>query len=247
MKVSSKQVEQSLESSRIAFENAKNRQDIKDKLATFNYDDRRLDDGLAIWTQTNEKYHAQRLLYGESMELTKQFNEKFEAEKTRYMDYRKLSKRAFVGKSDAGIPEIIRVNQQVKKTIQGFLIQARDFYRNVLKRPDIMEKVSIFGLNDVKMQEGLAGLEELERLNVRQKEKQGGAERATRVRDDAFKELNACYYDFVEACKIALRDSPQLREVLGILERSAPKKKKKEEAPVANPTPVLFDNSGMGE
>jgi len=48
----------------------------------------------------------------------------------------------------------------------------------------------------------------------------GEAQRATVVRDDATRALRAHAGELAEVAKVALADQPQLREVLGLRERS---------------------------
>ncbi|MGE5341956.1 MAG: hypothetical protein ACM3SY_10815 [Candidatus Omnitrophota bacterium] len=238
MDVKNYRVESLLEKAKVGFQIARDREDIRLSLAHLGYESTRLEELVGVYNQTNDKYLFQKEVYAQSATTTAHRNEKLKEEQTRYMDFRTLAFKAFIDPADKKYHELLGISMGMSKSMQGFITQARHFYQNALKRKEIMDKLSYFAITPEKLQAGLTGLEELEKLNNLQIANAGDAQRATRERDDSYKKLVVAYSTFVAATKIGLRQTPQLREVLGITERSVPIRKRKasnEETPDENP------------
>ncbi len=230
MNLSSRQVNSLVNKALTGYTNARERQDIIEKIVHFGYSDEHLGEEIEITNQVFEKAQTQKLLYGDFTQLQKTFILRLNEEKKRYQGYRKMAKLKFVGNLFP-FREILRINQPMKRTFSGFIAQASDLYDNIIKRPTILEKLQDIGFTIEKMQQGLDKIAELKQLESKKISIEGDAQRATRIREDAFNDLKNRFSSFVTASKICLEDFPQLREVLGIMERSSPIRKKKTAEP----------------
>jgi hypothetical protein len=237
MRLSNKEIENLLEKTQLAFVNAQNRADIKEKMAADGCSDAQLQAAIDLRSRLEAKYLEGMKLRGEVKEFTDQYNRKFEAEYTRYIDMRDYSRKCLRGKTNEAVRDSLRISGDVNGTFSGFAVQAKELYQVISTRSDIQEKVAKFAITPGKAQEGLNGIAELEWLNTQQQQKEGDAQRALRERDDLYKELFAFYSDIKTIAVKTLRNLPQLREVMGILERTKPLRKKKKEEPVT-PEPV---------
>ncbi|MGE5341541.1 MAG: hypothetical protein ACM3SY_08660 [Candidatus Omnitrophota bacterium] len=248
MDIRNRQIEALLEKAKLAFENAKEQEEIKLCISRFGYEDNRLQELIGLYSETNDKYLSQKRLYGLCAEISGQCNEKWKVEQTRYMDYRTIAFRAFSGPADQKYYDSLGIGAEMARSMQGFISQARHFYQNAISRKDILDRLAYFVVKAEDLQAGLTGLNELERLNNLQVANAGLAQRATKTRDDSYKNLLSAYTSFVKISKIGLRGSPQLREVLGIRERSVPVRKRENsdnQPPDTNPAAAEASDAGL--
>ena len=94
------------------------------------------------------------------------------------------------------------------------------FYENALAQQALLDRFAELGLTAEKLQEGKAKVEAAALAEHAQEVARGKAQEATRVRDEAFAALKVWMDDYLTVAKVALRDAPQLAEMLGILVRS---------------------------
>lgn len=208
-----------------SYENARGNQEILDKISFYGYTDEQISLEIQSVKDLFDKAQKQISLYGEFHELQNEFVIRFKEEHKRYMGYRKMARLNLIGKL-LPFQETLRINQSVKQDFAGFIAQAKDLYTTLINRPTILEKLQSFGFTVEKMQEGLDKLQQLKELESRKTAVKGSTQRATKVRNEAYNEIQNRYFSFVTSAKICLEELPQLREVLGILERSVPIRKK---------------------
>lgn len=101
---------------------------------------------------------------------------------------------------------------------EGLLAQAEAFYRMLEADPSLAE--GIRGLNAAAVTDGLARVAAARKAYDAQARETGEAQRATHLRDDAAGRLRAHASELAEVARVGLADYPQLREKLGLLERS---------------------------
>ena len=107
-----------------------------------------------------------------------------------------------------------------KRDLSGWMEEARQFYTNARANEEIMEKLSGFGVTDEELEQGLRLVDEVEKSAARHEMLKGETVRATQDRDSAFKKFMAWMGDFKRICRVALADTPQKLESLGIKVRS---------------------------
>ena len=94
------------------------------------------------------------------------------------------------------------------------------FYANALDSNDIQAGLARFGVTTENLQQTQALVNDVEKKHNIQLQEKGEAQQATKVRDEAFDTMQEWMSDFVAVARIALEDSPQYLEVLGIVEPS---------------------------
>jgi len=115
-------------------------------------------------------------------------------------------------------------------TQDGWLDQASSLYANLESDEKLLQKMAQFGYTAQKIRGEEALLDALrEKIQLQAKET-GEAQSATRERDKKIKELDSYVSNLRAIAKVAFYDSPQELEKLGIIARSAPRKKKAEAA-----------------
>lgn len=243
MRVTNSSIEKLLKEAGIAFQNVNDRTDIKEKLVPYGYDDTRIQAMIENQKDTNVKYLDMLIKYATARECTLNLYEKTEEEKKRYLDLKIMALNSLPGDKNTGIRERLGINSQLVLDYKSFVIQCEQFYKHALNNQDILDTLTTFGTTEEKLQLGLTGIEDLKLLKRKQKEAQGEAQKATKQRDKSSKELDTRYKELKKVCKVALRDEPQLREVLGFLERSAPLKKKPAEVVPEDGTQPIVDST----
>ena len=88
-------------------------------------------------------------------------------------------------------------------------------YNGILKDTDYKSALAKKGIVEAMLVAQKAGFENLANVGAIQKKETGEAQAATDVRDTALHTFEEWMSDFKELAKVALSDSPQLREQLG--------------------------------
>ncbi|MGE5340937.1 MAG: hypothetical protein ACM3SY_05580 [Candidatus Omnitrophota bacterium] len=226
MNSTNKRVDELLERARSGFENAKNNENIKMMISPYGYEENRLQGLLDLRSETNGRYLERKQKYAMRLQTSSLYAAKLKEERTRYVDYKKFALMAFSDTSDRQYFETLGLGGGKTKQRLGFVSQAKHFYQNALGQQKILDKLAYFLITPEKLQEGLAGIEELERLQAAKVAVSGEVQIATLERNNACQKLQKAYANFIETSKIGLRNVPQLREILGIRDSNTPTRKR---------------------
>lgn len=104
--------------------------------------------------------------------------------------------------------------KRISRKVEAWLLQASEFYRIAAIYSDTLAP---HGLGPEEISQSAATIEALSASRNQRIMKKGDAEEATRLRDQSLKALKLWMRDFRTIAKVALRDSPQLMEALGIV------------------------------
>jgi anion-transporting ArsA/GET3 family ATPase len=107
-----------------------------------------------------------------------------------------------------------------KRSLSGWLEQARAFYTNLLGDSGFLTALSAYGYTQAKLEQEAALVEQVIAKHMAQKKEMGEAQEATAMRDKALDNLAKWISDFRAVVKVALEEDPQQLEKLGILARS---------------------------
>lgn len=102
-----------------------------------------------------------------------------------------------------------------KRTLNGWLDQARRFYNNMLRTPDFVAAMTPFSYAQTKLEAESALVEAVATASELQDKERGEAQEATKLRDAKMDELDQWMADFKAIAEIALAASPQQLEKLG--------------------------------
>jgi len=202
----------------VAIDNAISNSDVKSLLAVFGYDDTRLNEGKTLLDTTNQLQQTQQKEYGDQFEATGTLKEAWEKADKTYMRFVKIARIAL--KADHALYQQLNLSGIRKKTLSGWLAQAKQFYLNALSDTKVLEKMADFGMTQANIEAGKTMLEETEAANAAQEKEKGEAQQATQERDKAMDNLEDWLSDFFAIARIALEEKPQLLENLGIKEPS---------------------------
>jgi hypothetical protein len=202
----------------VAISNAISDTEVKPLLAVYGYDDTRLNEGKTLLDTANQLQQTQQKEYGDQFEATEALNQVREQADSEYMRSIKIGRVAL--KSHHALVQKLDINGTRKKSLSGWLAQAKQFYLNALTDATVIEKMTAFGITLEKLETGKTLIEETETANAAREKEKGEAQQATLERDKATDELDEWMSDFISIARIALEEKPQLLEKLGIVEPS---------------------------
>ncbi|MEQ6121592.1 hypothetical protein [Reichenbachiella sp. MALMAid0571] len=202
----------------VAIDNALGNDTIKAALALFGYDEAKLNEGQALYEDASGKQNKQKQEYGEQYQATDALDAAMSAANAVYMRHVKIARIAL--RAQRGVAQALDLDGRRKQTYSGWINQASVFYTNALADAGIKTALAQFGITDQALTDALAAIKDVEAKLAAQLKEKGEAQDATKVRDEAFEELQDWMSDFVAISRIALENDPQLLEVLGIVEPS---------------------------
>lgn len=182
----------------------------------FGYTKERIEkQGILLYNNTMELMISQKKEYGEQYTASTQVNNLWNVAYSDYMTTLRLCRIAL--KNKPGALHSIAATGTRKRSLTGFIDNARMLYNNLLTQTKYMDAVTSFGITNTKLDKGLSQIDELEGAYQDFLKEKGEAQNNTVLRDNAFDELYDWYSDFRATARIALQNEPQLLEKLGIV------------------------------
>ncbi|MEL4896912.1 hypothetical protein [Crocosphaera sp. Alani8] len=203
----------------VAIDNALTFVEIQTYLNQYGYTKIKLQEGQKLYNIALEACQKQQQEYGQQMSSTETVNTMWKKAKESYMRCVKISRVAF--KNNTGVARALGLNGERKKTLSGWLNQAKQFYQNALNDPEVLKKLTEYGITKIKLEAAQNDTDDLETASLMQEKGKGDAQNATQFKNKALTNLQLWLRDFIAIAKIALETEPQLLEGLGILERSS--------------------------
>ena len=178
---------------------------------------------------TSEKIETGKILLDSSLTLNETFNKEYgdvtqafadrNSEKEKADDsYKKFLTIAQIAlKNDYSAKTALQLSGRRATSFSGWLNQVRNFYNNLLNNEQWLASMLIFGITPEILNEGLSELNQVESYAEIIMREKGDAQNATAQRDHKLDELDEWVSDYEKIAEIALMDSPQLLEKLGIV------------------------------
>ena len=211
-------IDQQLAAAGLALNNARSDGDLAGPLAEFGYDAERLTQGWALYEAAVAAQQRFTQEYGEQFTASDAFTVAKDAAQATYSRYVKIARVAL--KEERGAGAKLALDGRRKRSLAGWLAQARQFYANAQADAEVLAALGQFGVTAEKLAAGQAQVDGVEALAAAQKKETGEAQQATQKRDEALEALDAWMSDFVAIARIALEENPQWLEKLGVLARS---------------------------
>ena len=204
--------------SRIALTNARNEADLQAVLQPFGYDPVRLDEGLALVEAVQEEVYGRESQYAERSMATDTLQGQEAAVRAAYVRHVKLARVAFEPETP-GYTRLTLAGRRSRNRA-AWMAQARQFYDTLLDDAALLQTTSAYTLDQQTAEATRAALDAVEAAQLKQVKETSKARQATRRRDEAVAALRRYMKDFRRIAKIATEPHPQLREKMGMVERS---------------------------
>jgi hypothetical protein len=215
MDVSDLSIDELVAAAGTMFTNAQGDPDIAAALAPFGYAAAELDALLDDVEEVEDLDADQRREYAEQYAATAAANLAVAHVEAHYTRHRTLARLAHPRTSERY--RALGLAGKVPDDTERLLHRAEQFWRLFQGTPALLAGTRI---TEAEVTVGLARVAAARAALAAQQKETGEAQRATRVRDDVVAHLRAAVQEFAGVAAVALADRPQLREVLGLLERS---------------------------
>lgn len=206
---------QSLEQYRVTFVNAESQTQISTSLAEYGYDSTKMQIGKALYDQTIIAYNSNKNETEESIAAHSVFDGKKNELASIYSSHRKKAKVVF--RNDPVTADKLEITGSLPKAYIKWLATARTFYTVAIADIDIQTKLSQLKITLDDLNATNALFPEVEALRAAYLKEKGESQDATSIKDNAFIKLDNWMSEFYAVAKIAMEDSPQLLEALGLI------------------------------
>ncbi|NIM11977.1 MAG: hypothetical protein GTO45_07655 [Candidatus Aminicenantes bacterium] len=211
-------LEEELRRDRVALDNTLEDPSLQGPFASYGLQLERIQGFRVVWTNAESTFHKQLSAYERQFEATRflaDIRRRAGDELTRLSEVARI---ALKGNVDA--LQALGLKGKRSKGLGKWIQQAKHFYNNALASPTILEAFARYNVTPEDLQNGLQMILEVETADTRQERAKGDAQKATEVRDAAFKELRECMSEFYRIAKLAFADDRQQLEKLGIVAKS---------------------------
>ena len=205
-------IDQKLQRYRSTLTNALSYAPLRKPLAKYSYDRAKLMAGQALLDKVLVLQSTKDDTRGAQKDATDAITRRWNQLKPRFSEHRQLARLAFKGQR--GVLTQLKLDIKLKTSFSGWTVQATAFYSKIGQYDQAMAG---YGVQTATLQEIETQLEELLALHDQQSQRKAEAQHTTEQRNKAMKELDNWMRDFHQIAKIALKNEPQLLEMLGIV------------------------------
>ena len=208
-------LEQQLSKGRIAISNARANAEIMKLLTKVGYNDAAMLKGLGYLDQVHLQQSVQRDKHSSQLGSTQSFYDEMKETRSHFSRHVKLARIAYAGNREK--MSLLLLDKKRSNAVERWLNRASIFYQELLKDSTLIVQ---YGVPLEELQQMQAMVEALLDKRNQQVSCKGEAQHATQKRNEALKAYKAWMKDFRMAARFALREEPQLLEVLGMLVRT---------------------------
>jgi hypothetical protein len=215
MSISVSRIENDLADARVTLNNINNYEDIKVRAANRGITAERIEEIFALHTESNrtlDNYKAERAI---QIGLTDRFNKKEAEAYSFYMECVETARITFEDQTE--IMGLLGLVGKRLKALAKWTIEAVRFYRETLKRENILQALSTYNVTKEDLEKGIALVAELLALKGEQAEQKGKVQVAYKARNVAYKAFRKPMRQLRKLLRIEYRDNPQQLERVGIL------------------------------
>ncbi|MEQ9441869.1 MAG: hypothetical protein RIG62_22705 [Cyclobacteriaceae bacterium] len=185
--------------------------ELKAPLASYGYDDRRLNEGVRLHKNVLSLQAQQSETRSVAKEATSAFQDAREGLESLYRRHIALARLAF--EKDSAAWEVLQLDGKRKRSIAGTQWQAQLFYTQLVNYLDVMEK---YNLSKKEVQETTKLLEQLITLQVLQQQARNKAQTLTQMKDENLELLVIWWRRFTKSARLAFESTPEYLEILGL-------------------------------
>ena len=196
-------------------ENTLNSPEILTLVSRFGYDETALNNALVLSDECDTLVKKQQNEYSQQYVSTRFFEEEFHKANKQYINTLELARIAFKNDNKARIN--LQLDGRRKSLFLNWYTQAKAFYFNLLNNPDWVTTMGRFGYTTESITEEMNNVDMLFELHNAKTREKGEAQTATQERDNKVEVFEEWITDYTRVARIALQDSPQLLEKLGIV------------------------------
>lgn len=192
-------------------DNATAHPEIQKKMNALGFSARRILEGSTLLDAARAGQIDKHEKYSERQQLSERVKTDFQQARQLFEEHVRIIRFAF--RHEPALLQSFNV-QRVSRRIESWLLQASECYRMAARHQEVLEAS---GLSAAEVGQAAAGIEAIMTMRNQRMRCKGDAEEATRLRNASMKALKLWMRDFRVIARIALRESPQLMEALGMV------------------------------
>lgn len=181
-------------------------------IAKIGYDKKRVLEGKAYYKNVEMLNEVQQKEYGESYDATDSLRVAKTEARQLYMNH--LETARFVLKDERGYRRSLLLSGERKRSLFGWLEQARVFYANV---GPVKDRLARCNLSEEELQQGEAMIDAVYQAHTTRRKEFSEAKQATQNRDRALDEMNDWTRKFIHVAKMAFENDPEALELMGLV------------------------------
>lgn len=205
---------QTLEQYRVTFENSASQPQISTTLAEYGYDSETMQVGKALYDVTRQAFDSNKKETDEAIVAFAAFDKKRIQLDELYTAHRKKAKVVF--RDDDTTASKLEISGIMPKAYIKWIETIRNFYTITIADVEIQTKLARLKVSVADLSAAQALISEMELLRTAYLMEKGESQDATAIKDNAFAKLDDWMREFYAVAKIAMDDSPQLLEALGL-------------------------------
>ena len=188
---------------------------VKNAVALVGYSERKLNEGATLSNEAATLYEVQLKEYGDVDDAQDKLKLSRKAVNKMYKVTLRIARIAF--RNNVQAETTLELNGKRARTFSGWLKQSLNFYHAILANNDWVTAMAGYGQTEDVLNNALMDIKAVSIAAENVKKEMGDAQNATEMRDMKFEELINWLTDYDVLAKIALADSPQLLEKIGIV------------------------------
>lgn len=196
-----------------SLQNALNNADLAERLSKRSYTAEKIQIGIALQSSAQSSYETQIREYGDAIAASDAYEEKRNELRETTKDMRSIARVAC--KANPEFQQLLGLNRKLKQSWSGWVTQTESMIHNALQKPELIEILAPFGYPQEVFTQLKEELDALPALKSNRESETAEAQQATRDRDVAIDTLDDWMQDFFTIAKIAVKDKPELMELLG--------------------------------
>jgi len=201
-------------SSRQALMTARKNDLVYPLIAEYNMTYQRIDAGMAMLDRLMDADKQKTELFGKQLEAGAALKRLFTRVNPNYMSHVRLMKIKYRRRPER--LERLMLHEPRQRDINGWLRQADTFYTNLINDAEMVNNLKDNGLTPDKLTASYNKIKEVELAHNLHREARGLSQAALETRDALMAEFDLWMKEFIQICKMALKEHPQMLEILGI-------------------------------
>jgi hypothetical protein len=183
-------------------------------IGEYGFNDTRLDEGMTLLTDTDTARTNQKKAIALKVQKTREANNKRYEANELYKHHVVIGREEF--QDNLHILDTLGLRGEREEDAGGWREQAMRLYEN-LDTPGVLEGYAKHSITPEDLQAGKQAILDWEQAISDRNEAKAEAEKATQLKDKAFKELLIWWRGFIKVVDVALEKDPQLKEQVNIV------------------------------
>ena len=188
--------------------------DVAPRLEKFGYNEQKLSTGKGLLNEAREADAANAREYGQQYAATEKLEKEFAEATKPYMISLAVGRIAFSKDRDARRALVLKGARS--RSVPDWTRDADLFYRNALGTPAFLARLAEFGRTREMLEAEYKEVKDVSAALAAQTKEMGEAMQSTKTRDEKMAKLDEWMLEFTGIARIALGDSPDLQQKLGL-------------------------------